>query len=239
MTIEEYQKLTGIIISTSRQAVVKAHIKRTQTILESMLGFTLDKHLATENRYKELGKSPTDFILPTDDSVLLSPDEPVIAYRLFKYNEHDKFFSIDPALAVYAVKLVYVRGGETPNGITLKTFDLDEYRVHVGAQNIRKFIEKVANCWQTSCLCDNQENVQLAVDADWLFADCLPSELNYLWADMVTYYSNQKKDLKSETLGSHSYTRATVERPESLPESLAILKKYAGPYGSLTRTPTL
>lgn len=240
MTIEKYEKLTGTTVPTAKQDFFKAQIRRTRMLLESMLGYSLSDPRI--NNYEEKGKSETDFDLPDISDTLLEPDEVEFAYRLFTYNDKDKFLSIDPCETVHAVKLVILRGGEEPNGITVKTFDSDEFSLHVSKGNIKKFLEKTNECWWTwwaACDCEWREQVMLAVDADWLFFDCLPEEIKYLWSDMVTYYVNPNRNLKSETLGSHSYSVNTQPHPEDLPESQAILKKYAGPNGSLARTVTV
>lgn len=240
MNISKYQELTGITVDDSDTALVTAQIRRTKTILESMLGYSLDKQKASENQYEEKGKATVDCIFrgsifDVDDLDLADPDQVVGSYRLFSYNKADQFFSVDPFTKLHAVKLVFVKMGDEPNGITHKTFDDGKVRVHKDGV-ITKYIERCKECL-CSCACDNC--VQLAVDADWLNEDCLPEDLLYIWADMVTYYTDCKKNIKSETLGTHSYTKETVDKPEELPESLAIIKKYAGPNGSVTPVVTV
>lgn len=235
MNIAKYTELTGITVDSSDEAKVTAQIRRTKTILESMLGYTLDKKKASENRYEEKGKGTVDCVfrgLITDiDNLELSDPDPVLgSYRLFPYNKSDQYFSVDPYTKLYAVKLVFIKAGDTPNGITHKTFDDGKVRVHKNGV-ITKYIERCNDCICT-CYCD--DCAQLAVDAEWLNEDCLPEDLMYIWADMVTYYSDGKKDIKSETLATHSYTKNNVSKPEELPESIKIIKKYAGPNGSLT-----
>lgn len=238
MTIAQYQDLTGITVATADQARYNAQIVRTRQILESMLGFSLLKSKTSENLYEELGKSALDYKIPADDADLLPPDTVTGAYRLYGYNEHDAFFHVDPFTQLNSVKLVFIRMGGEPNGITIKTFESDEMRVQKGMGGISKFIQKCEDCFDL-VVCECKECVQLAVDADWLYDSCLPQDINYIWADMVTYYADCKKDIKSETLGTHQYTKFDNQKPEDTDSNRAILTKYAGPYGSLTREATI
>lgn len=242
MNITKYQELTGTTVPSSSQSSYIAQIKRARTMLENMLGYTLDKNQTSTNHYDELGKTPSDFIIPDSTDDLLAPDSYTVGYRLFPYNTADKYIPIDPCTAIYSVKLVYTRQGGAPNGITVKTFDIDEYGLSMSEGNIYKYIQKIDPCWWTwwnTCGCSDFENFQVAVDAEWLFYDCLPSELQYLWADMVTYLADCKKDIKSESLGSHSYTKFDQKSPELLPLNQRIINKYAGPYGAVNQVPTL
>lgn len=235
MNLAEYQTLTGITVPTAQQAKVTAMIARTQSMLETLLGFTLDPEKVTENLYNELGKSSQNCFCPSVNlENLQDPDAVVGAYRLYRYNELDKYFHVDPFSKLNKVKLVYIKAGATPNGVTLKTFEADEIRVNYGRDGLAKYIEHCLDCL---CKCDCQDCVQLAVDADWLWpeSDDIPTDLQYVWADMVTWYSDSKnKSIKSESIDTHSYTRFDKTPPEQEPENLAVIRKYAGPYGSAT-----
>jgi hypothetical protein len=233
-----YQTLTGITVEASQQAIVIAQINRTQRILETMLGFTLDPELVSTNLYNEQGKTAIECACPNVESDLLPPDPVVFAYRLYDYNHKDKYFHVDPFTDVYSVKLVR-------DGVTVKTFDEKDYRLSM-KQGFGKFIE---NCQKKICFCDCR-CVQLAVDAHWLFncdpsigdssIGCIQDDLLYVWADMITYYVDCKKDIKQESVGSHSYTKFDRdEKPEYLKHNLAVLNKYAGPLGSLTKVLTV
>lgn len=240
MNIEKYQELTGITVDSEDIAKITAQIRRTKGFLENMLGYSLDKKKAGINQYEEKGKATVDCIFrdsnfDLDTLDLSAPDQVIGSYRLFNYNKADKFFEVDPFTKLHKVKLVFVKSGDEPNGITHKTFDDGRVRVHREGR-ITKAIERCKECF-CSCYCDSC--VQLAVDADWLNEDCLPDDLLYIWADMVTFYTDDKKDLKSETLATHSYTKNTLTKPEELSESVAIIKKYAGPNGSVNQTITV
>lgn len=230
MTIEQYQTITGITVPASSQALVTAQLKRAKNMLEQILGYTLDKNKVSENHYEELGKTNSEGIITSIDfDNLLPPDDVQGAYRLFAYNDKDSYFSVDPFMKLNSVKLVFIKMGDEPNGVTLRTFDEEQLRVHISSGTVSKYIQRCRDCF---CLCDCTECVQLAVDADWLYEDCLPFELQLLWADMATYYANCKRDVKSETLGSHSYTLFDNKEPQNKPENMAVIKKYAGPNGS-------
>lgn len=230
MTIEEYQTLTGTTVAASDIARYEAAIARAQKTLESLLGYTLDSDKVDDNQYTELGKTTTSCPCPdynTDD--LQDADPVVFAYRLFPYHPADSFFHIDPASAIHKVKLV-------KDNITFRTLDEKDYRAQY-KNGIIKYLERCEK-W---CLCREKcYCVQLAVDADWLFEDDIPSELLYIWADLVDDTTDLTKGIKSQTLGSHSYTYFDTAGSATDDESIfKVLKKYAGPNGTLKVTVVL
>lgn len=240
MDIETYQELTGSVVDADDVVAVTAQIRRTRNILESMLGYSLVKKKAAINQYEEKGKATVDCIFrgtiwDVDDLQLSDPDDVEGSYRLFSYNKADQFLSVDPFVKLYKVKLVFVKLGDEPNGITHKTFDDGKIRVHRDGQ-ITKYIERCKECLCT-CYCD--DCVQLAVDADWLNEECLPEDLLYVWADAITYEVDSKRDIKSETLGTHSYTKFDRGNPILMDQSILIIKRYSGPNGSLNNTITV
>lgn len=178
----------------------------------------------------ELGKTTDECGCSNiDEDNLQDPDAVVYAYRTYLYNEKDRYLFTDPFTAVHKVKLV-------KDGVTVKTFTTDEYTVSYGQDGLAKFID--VNCRDCLCVCNCKSCVQLAVDATWAF-ETIPTDLLYVQADMVTYYADCKTDVKSETLGTHSYTKFDRREPEYLDHNLAVIKKYAGPYGSVTRVVTV
>jgi hypothetical protein len=239
--LSKYQELTGNTVSSAKTGFYQAQINRTKAMLETMLGFTLNPDNVQTNLYNELGKSRDDCACSSaaiqENADLDDPDEVTGAYRLFPYNHLDQFFHVDPFTAVHKVKLVWVKQGTGDNGVTIRTFDQDRIRVDMGRDGIGKYVELCHDCL---CVCDCQGCVQLAVDADWLWDDPadLPLDLLYVWADMVTHYSDQKKDIKSESITTHSYTKFDRVAPETEPHNLSVIKKYAGPHGSATVMPT-
>lgn len=233
MTIEQYQTLTGETVAAGDLARVTAQIARARKTLENLLGYTLVTGDVLDNQYTEIGKTTTTCPCPdgVDMDNLEPPDAVMYAYRLFSYNKKDQFLYIDPATAVNKVKLV-------KDGVTYKTIDPSDYRL-VWKNGIVKYLDQ-QGCWCpcfNSCVCC--ENVQLAVDADWVDVG-IEDDIMYIWADMITYYADPKTDIKSETLGPHSYTRFDAdEAPETLDYNLAVLKKYVGPNGSLYKFQTV
>lgn len=231
MDISTYEQLTGLVVSATDEAKILAQIDRTQSILEGLLGFSIDPTIASENQYVETGKTKTDCPCDTPDD--LDPADQVIsAYRLFPYNKDDHYLVIDPATVINAVKLVR-------NGVTFKT--IDDFRANYKNGYI-KYLEQI-KCW---CTCNDYcDQVQLAVDASWLGSDIdyneipLPNDLLRVWADMVNFYSDPKNNIKSETLGTHSYTKFTNDPPEMLLVNISTIKKYAGPNGSIYKTITI
>lgn len=223
MNITEYQELSGINVASKDVDRVTATISKTQKILEGMLGYSLDTR--DTNEYNEIGKTITECPCDINLNNLSAPDSVEFAYRLFTYREDDKYLSIDPATVIYAVKLV-------KDGVTVKTLDSDDYRAHF-KNGLIKFIERRKLWCDVEC-----EFVQLAVDAEWAFEE-VPDDLSYIWADMITYYSDLNKDIKSQVLGTHSYTKFDNREPENKTQNLSVIKKYAGPNGSLNRTVTV
>lgn len=236
MNLTDYQTLTGVTVPTAQQARVTAAIAKTQSMLETLLGFTLTTADVTTNLYTELGKTSQDCFCPSVDlDNLDDPDAVVGAYRLYRYNEYDEYFHVDPFTTVHAVKLVFIKKGTGSNGITIRTLDWDDLRINYGREGFAKYIEHCPDCL---CECSCTDCVQLAVDADWLWTDDLPTDLQYVWTDMITFYANPKnKDIVSESIDSHSYTRANNTPPEQEPHNLAVLRRYAGPYGSVAGMP--
>lgn len=240
MDLSKYQELTGLSVSSAKAGLIQAQINRVQAMLETMLGYPLSPGDVNTNLYNELGKSRDECACPsvvTQDEDLEDPDTVVGAYRLFPYNDLDQYLHIDPFSRINKVKLVFIRQGEGNNGVTIRTFDTEKLRIDIGRDGIGKYLELCRDCL---CTCDCNNCVQFAVDAEWLWDDQdeVPLDLQYVWADMVTYYSNPKRDIKSESITTHSYTKFDKVAPETEPHNLAVIKKYAGPHGSATVMPT-
>ena len=224
----------GITIPESKRTYFSAQIKRVQSKLETLLGYTLEaKHI-----YNELGKTQVECICPDipETSKLLPPDEVKGIIKIFPYNYKDKFLHIDAYHDVFNVKLGKVL--EDKNFVTYKTFE--NFTKHFMAQGIGLYVERCLNCF---CDCDCKDCVQLIVDADWVDFTSeesdVPDDLLYLWCDMINYYADPTKDIKSESVDGHSWSKGDITPPEELIESKIILQKYAGPYGSITRMPTI
>jgi len=233
MDLATYQTLTGITVSADKQTFVEATIDRIQALIESILGYSLDPTIASENQYNEIGISPTECLYTEDN--LKEPDAVEFAYRIFPYNKNDKYLYIDPATSINKIKLVR-------NGITLKEIESDYYSIRY-KNGIINYIE-VVKCWcEEFCGCEC-DSVQLAIDAVWVGAgdyneDTIPTDLLYVWADLVKDYTNTNRDIRSETLGTHSYTKDLDYKSELKDNHITVLKKYAGPNGELYKTITI
>lgn len=232
MDLDKYKELSGLTVASADETYITATINRMKRTLESMLGFTLTAEEVNDNQYVEIGKTASECPCIDDIDVedLDDPDAIVYAYRIFNYNKKDKILAIDPCTDVHKVKLV-------KDGITFLTLDPDDYQL-IYKNGIIKYIELCDACYSCVISCDCN---QLAVDADWVWddEDDIPEDLLYIWSDMVTYYTDDKYGVKSETLGSHRYELFEPKLIEEDSKNSAVLKKYAGPNGSLYRAYTV
>lgn len=236
MDLEKYKELTGIDVPTSKEATVKANIRRTKAMLENMLGYSLKP----KNLYSEKGKVQFEGYLPIEDlTTILPPDEEEGVYKLFHYNENDRYFHVDPFKNVYKVKLVMpVNDNEF-----ITVVDLDNVVALKERNGIGRFIERHYEwftwawyaTWRLSWKEASSAGLQIAVEADWI--DCYSDDIMYLWADMITYQSDPSAKIKSESVDGHSWSKADTKAPEEEPSNLKALSKYAGPYGSVARNP--
>lgn len=246
MTLDEYQVLTGESVPSNRLEQLEAQLTRTQRILEASLGYPLDSSEIANNQYNETGKATStdwpclagwgmdEFIWGSDGTGELAAPDPVEnAYRMFDYNPKDRFLRLDPFSTIHAIKFVR-------DDVTVATIDPDDYRIHwgretVGTERWSRDVEIQCGWWRK---CDCTSCFQIAVDANWMFEE-IPEELKYLWADMVSYYMNPKSDIKSESIGAHSYSRFDNVLPQELAHNVSVIKRYAGPHGTAFRSVTL
>lgn len=234
MNLEEYERLTGKTIPESREAYYKAQIKRVQSKLETLLGYTL----TPTQLYTELGKTQRECVCPDipESSSLLPADAVRGIIKVFPYNYKDKYLHIDPYEEVYNVKLVRVL--DNRQFITYKTFE--SFTKQYMQNGIGNHIEKCETCF---CNCDCKDCVQLAVDANWVDftedGEVIPDELLYLWCDMIDYYADPSKDIKSESVDGHSWSKGDIVAPEEEKSTTLLLRRFAGPYGTVTRIPTV
>lgn len=235
MDIRKYTELTGISVPTSQEAKIKAAIRRTRSQLETMLGYSLKP----KNFYTETGKVRYEGFIPVDDfGNLLPADEEQGVYKLFPYNEKDRFFHIDPFKNIYHVKLVVPRN----DGEFVTITDLDNVVAKYDQGGIGKYIERHWDwfTWQwyrtwAVRWAAQADGLQLAVDGDWV--DCYPDDILYLWADMVEHQSNPSSNIKSESVDGHSWSFADTSSPLAKTDNIQLLRRYAGPHGSVTRNP--
>lgn len=254
MDLDKYQTLTGTTVAESDAARYKAVINRANALLDSALGYSLvpSKNLDIQ----ELGKVQFEGQLayyPLNLDNLLPADESEGAYRLFSYNESDRYLQTDPFTNLYHVKLV-----QPQNDDEFVTFADLENVSSKRARKFSKYVEKNSYWftwnwydWLKEALgFDN--GLMLAIDADWVSCNNgMPMDLQYLWADMVSYYASDDVsitgNIKSESVNGHSWSKSTAGggkgtdlSPEQSLSGLNTLAQYAGPNGTLaTRIPTV
>lgn len=184
------------------------YIDKAISIVESMLGYTLDPTERLNNEVLSLEGS----------------------YRLFSFHKSDLTTLIDPATIINDVKII--SRGEIE--------DVESYE-EVLQPNFIKYLE-IEGDYPCGCgrKFDTCSTYKIAVDADWAFDEGeIPDDLISIIADMSQYYADSKKDIRSESLGTHSYTRFDRGPVELYPENLKIIKKYAGPKGTVKRPITI
>lgn len=196
MDISTYETLTGKQVSTAQEDYYEAIIAKTKSMLENMLGYTLDTQSLASTRY-------------------------------FQYNKNDRYITLDPFETITSIKLM--RDAED-----VFTFTDDDYRVHT-SNGITKSIEPYNLCIKNNCC---MEYAQLVVVAEWEW-DSIPTDLQMLWADMITYYADPSYNIKSQTLGTHSYTKSDVKAPQDKRENQIIIGKYQGGNGQGIIIPTV
>lgn len=230
MDLSKYEELTGKTVPASQQARYKAVLKRVQSKLETLLGWSF----TPQALYQEDGKSNQGCVCPNIPESLSPADEVKGIIKVFPYNYKDKFLFTDPYEEVYNVKLGKVL--ENKHFITYKTFD--SFSKIYFTWGLGKYIERCETCF---CDCDCKDCVSLIVDGDWLTGENLPDELLYLMCDMVDFYADSAKDIVSESVDGHSWSRnkESLVPYEDRDEIKAILIKYAGPFGSIVRIPTV
>lgn len=245
MTIAEYQTLTGTTVATTDEVRMKAVIRRSESRLETLLGYSLSK----QKKWSELGKVQYSGLvpfpsLPLGDAVianLLPPDDQTGNYQLFHFDERDTHLRINPAKEVYSAKLVL-------------PVDSDEFVTVAELNNVTPYLNQAGLVtaltryttwfgwtWWTSLSWSSRSKLMLAVDASYVNVcdvDKYP-DLAYLLADMATYYSDPNYslvgNLRSESIDSNSYSRASTgttpdkASPEGQASSIITIEKYAGP----------
>lgn len=245
MTIADYQTLTGTVVPEADVTRMKAVIRRSESRLASLLGYSLSK----QKTWTELGKVQYDGLtpfpsLPVSDDVLdnlSAADDQTGDIQLFNFDELDTHIKINPAKEVYRAKVVLPVNED--EFITI--YDLDEGMPYLNGAGLITAITRYYSwftwTWWNSLLWTDRSNLMLAVDAEYINVcdiDRYP-DLAYLLADMVTYYADPNYSLmgviRSESIDSHSYSRASTgttpdsAAPEGQASSRQIIERYAGP----------
>jgi hypothetical protein len=220
----EFTNLTGVEVSSDLEDRYHYTVELAIKHLEQLLGWPLVPE-DWDNQYLEIGKSRVESSCPdADDENLDAPDAVIGSYRYFTLVRGDVFLAIDPATEIHKVKFV-------KNGVTCKDYEPKDYQLKYmnGNPQIIKFI----GITKYMCSCVNiKEDRQFAIDADWAFED-IPVELKKVLADMIADELDPKKDIKSESVVSHSYTK--FDREPAVARNMDTIKRYAGPNGTATR----
>lgn len=233
-----FTSLTGITPTTSQAARLSTVADLANESLEEMLGWPLNPD-DWDNQYTEIGKVKTgsDWSSPDVDD-LDPPDEVIGKTRVYDWNPADPYLFLDPAKVINSVKLVR-------NGVTYKTFDTNRYSLQLvnGRETFGRYLEMhhevcswvwgLPNEWPLFERRSGASFVQIAIDADWAFED-VPTQLQKVLADMIYYELDViHRDIKSESILSHSYSRNAHADPTVT--HATTLAKYAGPNGTATQ----
>lgn len=244
MTIAEYETLTGTTVSDADTPRITAAIRKAESKLGTLLGYSLQK----QKTWTELGKVQYSGLtpfpsLPVSDEVLNSlsaPDDPSGDIQLFNFDELDKHIRISPANEVYRAKIVLPINRD--EFITIS--DLDSAIPYLNEAGVVVAITRYYNwftwTWWGSLTLPDRRHLMLAVEGDYTnVCGGAHSELAYLLADMVSYYSNPAYsvmgNIRSESIDSHSYSRASTgagadgAAPEGQASSKMLIQRYAGP----------
>lgn len=233
-----FTSLTGIPLTPAQQTTFNSVSQMAGQMLEEALGWPVNP-ADWDNQYIEIGKLPEpeswdfdwDWDINLDD--LDPPDAVQGQLRVFRWDEHDRFLFIDPATAIHAVKLI-------KDDVTVCTFDPQHYRTQWtnGPTTFSRYIELRPHSLLTKWLLFlwaplpevmfgmEHRFVQVAIDADWGFKS-LPLPLQRVWAEQIAYELDLKRDIKSETMLGHSYSKDARVTP--VVKYASTLQKYAGP----------
>lgn len=245
MTIAEYQELTGTIVPDADTTRMKAIIRRAETKLEVLLGYSLSK----QKKWTELGKvqynGQVPFpSLPVSDAtlnILGTADDTLGDTQLFNFDELNTHLRINPAKEVYSAKIVLPVNSD--EFITI--YDLNNVTPYLNSAGLVVALTRYSDwfgwTWWGSLLWTDRNNLMLAVEAKYVNVCDVNKypDLAYLLADMITYYSDPNYsvmgNIRSESIDSHSYSRAstgkdaTSSAPEGQQSAKMIIEKYAGP----------
>lgn len=251
MTIAEYQELTGTTVSTADTARVNAAIRKAESKLETLLGYSLSK----QKKWTELGKVQYNGLipfpsLPVDDETLSNlsdPDDTSGTTQLFNFDPSNTHFRINPAKEVYRVKIVLpINSNEF---ITVyEMTNITPYLNHVGLVSaLTRYYDWFTWDWWNTLWGLERNNLMLAVEARYVNlcdAEKYP-DLAYLLTDMIAYYSDTNYsimgNIRSESIDSHSYSRSSIVAkttagstyddyaPEGQPSAKLVIERYAGP----------
>lgn len=241
-----FTDLTGVQLTSSQVSRFGSVAKLCGRKLEEMLGWPLDPS-NWDNQYLEIGKTRSEWwsYPDVDTSDLADPDTVTGRTRLYNWRPTDPYLFIDPAITLHKVKLV-------KNGVTYRTFDAQDYSLRTinGETPFGKYVEfsdslyRWMDAWYyepsifdlvVATHAPEGDYLQVAIDANWAFPkenDCLtlPLPLQEAWADFIAYKLDLKRDVKSESVLSHSYSKNVTPDPAVVHAD--VIRKYVGPRGT-------
>lgn len=232
-----FQELTGIELSEDDVLAYEIAQDRAFRMLENELGWSFDY----SGEYEEIGKvksicSCPKFLKQINEEDMIPADDVEGEIKLFPYDKKMSSLPIDPANAIYKVKLVVPMNGDELKFITVKDLDNVMPRPLSRTQDIIKYIER-CDTWPYQCGCDCPNCTLLAVDADWISK--VPKDMHDIISELILYFMrhpyslNTTATIKSESVDGHSVTYGKEESIENIIDSPAykrMLEKYMGVY---------
>lgn len=211
MDLQTFLNLSGLKLTSAQEDSFPRVAAKAERKLTSLLGW----HLTQKSLFEEVGKTGAecqciDQTLSEDQweqfiERLQEPDEEEGMYRLFPYSNKDTRLFIDPALAVYKVKLVVFARGSDQQFITIKTFKnwmpiLNHNAFVDGSAKVyAHYIELCKDDWNLPCGCSNCVGcAYLAVDGDWL-RNIYPEDLQDLLVDLIVQEYQQPYSLNADS----------------------------------------
>lgn len=263
LDLADFIEITGLEVEDEQIAAFNRANARATKYLEQLLGWSFSyKEAYTEiAKSKNPNKCPTEEQLeqwqnnPEEYNYFDEPDTASGYYKLLPFYIEDSNYMIDPATAVYSVKIVKVVSGDNNQFITIKTLKPDDWNQKVispsvsGRSPIIKWLELCKAPDQLPCECkDERSCYMLAVDADWVKR--LSDELKYLISDLILYYIKHPMSLsaataeyavKSESVDGHSVSYDTsIQNKNATLEGIVdlnsdLIKRYIGPFSPLNK----
>lgn len=223
MNLDKYLRLTGLTLTKQQEDDFSRVLVRAELKLQRLLGWKAGQR----SLYEEAGKlnnecSCIDQTM-TDDQYqnlingIQAPDEEQGTIRLYPYNNLETRMFIDPATAVYAVKLVVFVRGSDQQFLTIKTLKnwmpIYEHNTTVddSARVFCHYVELCKDDVMRQCGCRCTGCAFLMVDGDFVRQD-YPDDLRDLLVQLITQeYQNpftlnpdQNRIITSESVQNHS-----------------------------------
>lgn len=262
MDLQTFLDLSGITLTQAQEDRYERVARRAELNLTRLLGWSATQR----NLFEEAGKTNAECQCVdqtmNDDAYekfiegLQEPDEEEGIIRLFPYNSKDSRLFIDPASAIYKVKLVQFTRGSDQQFVTLRTFKdwmplySHNATVDESARTYAHYIELCKADFNSPCGCTaNCTNCgYLAVDGDWV-RNSYPDDLQDLLMQLILQeYQNplslnrdQNRIVTSESVSNHSVSYLITDREKKGSTTrvqdeewfIEEVKKWIGPYSPL------